>query len=189
MSEDLKDHHSNLLLPCSEHHKQIDDQINAFTVDRLQKIKSAHRDWISRLGEPGAGPARWVADPSFSQPRTLKVITTGNALFRLLADVGAFEYGFADHLSDEDEELIIEFLDLLKDYMDIVPDLHSVREQREVAKVFGRYISRLAEAGFLVGAWVRRLLLTGGGHQEPWPVACLRVEVHRGTDAEFDIPI
>jgi hypothetical protein len=53
LDDDRIDHHSNLLLLCSEHHKQIDDQVNEFPVTRLREIKRSHQQRIAQLGEPG----------------------------------------------------------------------------------------------------------------------------------------
>ncbi|WP_243286226.1 HNH endonuclease [Geothrix terrae] len=43
---DQRDKYSNLILLCNVHHKQIDDQINLFTIDRLTTIKSDHEVWV-----------------------------------------------------------------------------------------------------------------------------------------------
>lgn len=178
LGEELIDHHSNLLLLCSEHHKQIDDQIATFTVERLHEIKTSHREWIARLGNPDGGPVRLVPDPSFPRPRLLTPITKGNALWELLRRAEAFEYAYADHQPETAEDLTIEFLDTIKDYLDIASELDSIKEQRDAAKLLGDYISRLAENGYLVGAWVRHMLLTGGPTEaEPSPWEILRVEV------------
>ncbi len=45
------DNHENLILLCSEHHKQVDDQSNHVTVERLRQIKRAHNEWVASLGE------------------------------------------------------------------------------------------------------------------------------------------
>ncbi len=37
-----RDHYSNLILLCKVHHKQIDDQLAEYTVERLRAIKAAH---------------------------------------------------------------------------------------------------------------------------------------------------
>ncbi|MCX5349182.1 hypothetical protein OG901_15610 [Streptomyces mirabilis] len=79
--------------------------------------------------------------------------------------------------------MIIEFMDLLKDYLDIAGDLVSVRENRDAEKGLQHYISRLAERGFLVGAYVRHMLLKGGSPPEPTPWPILRVEVQLSTEA------
>jgi hypothetical protein len=38
--------YKNLLLLCNVHHKQIDDQVEVFTVERLHEIKNAHELWV-----------------------------------------------------------------------------------------------------------------------------------------------
>ena len=43
---DQRDKYSNLILLCKNHHKQVDDQRNYYTVDRLQEIKAAHEIWV-----------------------------------------------------------------------------------------------------------------------------------------------
>lgn len=36
----------NLILLCNVHHKQVDDQVTHFTVERLHEIKRAHELWV-----------------------------------------------------------------------------------------------------------------------------------------------
>jgi hypothetical protein len=109
-----------------------------------------------------------------------EIIFTGNALWQMVKECVAFEYGYPEHLAEEDQDLIIEFLDLVTDYGDISEDLTSVRQQHDAGKALGEYISRLAERGFLVGAYLGRMLLTGGVQTEPtsWPI--LKIEVQSG---------
>lgn len=184
LNADLIDRHENLLLLCSEHHKQVDDQVNEYTVERLCQIKRDHKEWISSLGSPEPAPVRLVPDPSFARPHNLKLITTGNVLWNMIQECKAFEYTLADHLPAEDEDLIIEFLDHVKDYMEIAGDLYSVREQRDAERAIGGYVSQLAKRDFLVGALLRHMLLTGGIQEDPWPWAILRVEVQPGSLAK-----
>lgn len=164
---DRLDSRENLILLCSEHHKQIDDQSKHYTVERLHQIKQKHREWIAALGAKEPGPLRIVPDPSFPQPSLLKMIFTGNTLWNMAKESVASQYALPDHLGEEDEELIVEFLDLVKDYGDIAGDLTSIRDQRSAEKTIGSYVSRLAERGFFVGAKLRRMLLTGGVREEP----------------------
>ncbi|MFF0125719.1 HNH endonuclease [Streptomyces mirabilis] len=183
LAEELIDGHANLILLCSKDHKRVDDQPGHFTVERLRQIKGDHEAWVRSLGDADAGRTRLVPDPMFPQPRVLKLITRGNPLWNMVKESVTFEYAMPDNLRDDDEDLIIEFMDLLKDYLDIAGELVSVRENRDVEKTLQRYISQLAERGFLVGAYVRHMLLTGGTAQDatPWPM--LRVEVQLGTSA------
>ncbi|MCC9311815.1 HNH endonuclease [Kitasatospora sp. RB6PN24] len=177
------DSHTNLVLLCSKHHKQIDDQPGYFTVDRLREIKAQHAAWTRSLGEATPGRLRLVPDPAYPQPRILKLITRGNPLWNMIKPSMTFEYALPDHLPEQDEDLILEFLDLVQDYCDIASDLHSVRENREAEKELQRYLSKLAEHNFLVGAFVRHMLLTNDSAQEatPWPM--LRVEVQPASHA------
>jgi len=38
--------YANLILLCNVHHKQVDDQVNHFTVQRLTSIKAEHELWV-----------------------------------------------------------------------------------------------------------------------------------------------
>jgi hypothetical protein len=180
--EDRLDNHENLILLCSEHHKQVDDQSKHYTVERLRQIKQKHKEWIASLGAKEPGPLRVVPGPSFPQPRFLKMIFTDNALWNVIKEPLSIQYALPDHLCEEDEELIVEFLDLVKDYMDIARDLTSVRAQRDAEKTLGSYVSRLAERGFFVGANLRRMLLTGGVREEPTAWSILMIEIQLGTE-------
>jgi hypothetical protein len=48
------DGYDNLILLCSIHHKQIDDQPEHFTVERLRSIKLDHEAWVRAPGEVSA---------------------------------------------------------------------------------------------------------------------------------------
>lgn len=177
------DSHTNLVLLCSKHHKQIDDQPGHFTVVRLREIKAKHAAWTRSLGEATPGRLKLVPDPEFPQPRILKLITRGNPLWNMIKSSVTFEYALPDGLPEEDEDLILEFLGLVQDYCDIAAELHSVRENRDAEKGLQSYLSKLAERTFLVGAFVRHMLLIDGSGQEgtPWPM--LRVEVQPASHA------
>lgn len=185
LAEDLINHHTNLILLCSKDHKRVDDQPNHFTVERLRLIKSEHEDWVRSVVDADESSLRLTPDPLFTQPKALKLITRGNPLWNMVKESVTFEYAMPDHLNDYDEDLIIEFMDLLKDFLDIAGDLVSVRENRDVEKTLQSYIRRLAEREFLVGASVRHMLLKGGsaGSPTPWPM--LRVEVQPAILAEI----
>ncbi|MFK0200904.1 HNH endonuclease signature motif containing protein [Streptomyces lavendulae] len=184
LGEDLINHHSNLILLCSKDHKRVDDQPNHFTVERLRRIKSEHEAWVRSISDVDKDPLRLVPDPQFPQPKVLKLITRGNPLWNMIKESLAFEYALPDQLCDDDEDLIIEFLDLIRDCLDIARELDGVRENRDAEKGIQQYISRLAERDFLVGAYVRHLLLTGGSAERPTPWPMLRVEVQPATLAE-----
>lgn len=41
-----RDTFANLILLCNVHHKQIDDQVGVFTVERLRDLKTEHESWV-----------------------------------------------------------------------------------------------------------------------------------------------
>ncbi len=46
-----RDTYANLILLCNVHHKVVDDQPNAYTVEALKELKSKHEQWVrSNLG-------------------------------------------------------------------------------------------------------------------------------------------
>ena len=45
------DSYNNLILLCRIHHKQVDDQIGYYTVERLTDIKRTHEEWATSIGE------------------------------------------------------------------------------------------------------------------------------------------
>ncbi len=46
LTVDERNKYANLILLCNNHHKQVDDQVNDFTVDRLRGIKAEHEAWV-----------------------------------------------------------------------------------------------------------------------------------------------
>lgn len=58
------DVYSNLMLLCSKHHKQVDDQVAHYTVDLLKQIERDHEGWVARLDD---GP--FVSSPTRAIPR------------------------------------------------------------------------------------------------------------------------
>jgi hypothetical protein len=40
--------YANLILLCNVHHKQVDDQVGWFTVERLNSIKAEHENWVRK---------------------------------------------------------------------------------------------------------------------------------------------
>lgn len=51
MSDDDRNSHKNLLLVCANCHKQIDDQPQTYTAEKLYEIKKEHEDWIRKSTE------------------------------------------------------------------------------------------------------------------------------------------
>lgn len=43
---DQRNKYANLILLCNIHHKQVDDHVREFTVERLIRMKAAHESWV-----------------------------------------------------------------------------------------------------------------------------------------------
>jgi HNH endonuclease len=180
------DAYDNLILLCSKHHKQIDDQTWCFTVERLREIKSAHELWIANLGEAkSCGSVQLVPDPTRPIPKVLKICTTGSRLWHLVDSSAAFYPSWPAGLSDEHEDLIAAFLDDLRDWNDCVGDQESYKAKRDASRGLDEHIKRLAEAGFVVGARKRFCLLTGGVQQEPSPWRVIDIEIQPAALAQI----
>lgn len=66
---------------------------------------------------------RLIPDPA---PKQLLIIANGNKLWPMVHECVATSYSFPDHLPGEDEDLVVGFLDMVRDYGDISEDLQSV---------------------------------------------------------------
>ncbi|MEU2401076.1 hypothetical protein [Streptomyces pseudogriseolus] len=161
----------------------MDDQPNHYTVKRLHEIKAEHEAWVRSLTKAHTDRPLLVADPLYPQPKMLRVITSGNTLWNMIKESLTFEYAIPGDLAEEDETLVVEFLDLIQDLMDISRDLVSVRENRDAEKMIFGFMDHLLKRDLIVGAYVRHMLFYDGYERGPmsWPM--LRVEVHRAKDA------
>lgn len=180
------DSYNNLILLCRKHHKQVDDQVGHYTIERLKEFKRKHEKWVASLGEPvPPGPVRLVSDPSCPSPKALKVITTGDTLLRLIDGALSFHASRPDNLGDEQQDLIDTFFDVVDGWMTVAGNLDSFGAKREASRSLGEHIKSLADAGFLVGARERCLLLTGGINEEPWPWRDVDIQVHSAAQIQF----
>jgi hypothetical protein len=172
------DSYANLILLCRKHHKQVDDQVGYYTVERLKEIKRQHEEWAASLGETtNSGPVRLIPDPTRPIKKMLKLVISGTGFWHFVDGAYAFYPTWPSGLSDEDEDLIVAFFDNLRDWIDISGDLHTLSAKRDACRSLNENIESLAEAGFVVGARDRYLLLTGGISEEPWPWRAVDVEV------------
>lgn len=172
------DSYTNLLMLCRKHHKQVDDQVGYYTVERLKKIKRQHEEWVTTLGETtNPGPVRLIPDPTRPPKKMLKLFISGTELWHFFDGALSFLPRWPSGLSDEHEDLIAGFFDNLRDWNDISGDLDSYRAKRDACRSIDGNIEELAKAGFIVGARERFLLLTGGVSQEPSSWRAVEIEV------------
>jgi hypothetical protein len=170
--------YANLILLCRKHHKQVDDQVGYYTVERLREIKRQHEEWVASLGETtDPGPVRLIPDPTRPSKKMLTLVTNGTELWRFVRGSHSFFPKSSYGLSDENEELLAAFFDNLRDWMD-AGDLDSYRDELHARRALDENIEELTKAGFVVGARERFLLLTGGVNSAPSPWRAFDIEVH-----------
>lgn len=171
--------YDNLILLCSRHHKEIDDQVNTYTEDQLHAIKSQHEQWIAELGENREpGPMHLVPDPKYATPKKLKLFTSGTAFWHEFDGCVSFAASWIEGLSDEHEDLIAAFLEDLEDWMNIAGGIGvPYGQKRDASKAMNDHISELAKAGFLLGARKRHLLLTDNSGLPPTPFLRMDIEI------------
>lgn len=176
------DGYENLILLCSRCHKQVDDQVNAYTEDRLLGIKRDHEAWVAKLGEKkNQGPSRLVPDPAHPTPKMFKLFTNGTAFWHYFDGCISFSPSWHAGLSEEDEDLIAAFLQDLEDWMDIAGGHSSYSEKREASKAMSHHISELAQSGFLLGARRRHLLLVDDSDLPPTRWQSMDIEIQSAS--------
>jgi hypothetical protein len=172
------DSYANLILLCRKDHKRVDDQVGKYTVERLKEIKRQHEEWITSQGEiSDPGPVRLIPDPAKPPKKMLTLVPNGTALWRFVRGACSSSSSWPEGLSDAHEDLIAAFLDNLRDWMDISGDLDSHRDELIARRALDESIEELTDAGFVVGARERFLLLTGGVNKAPSPWRAFDIEV------------
>jgi len=155
------DAYANLILLCSVHHKQVDDQVNHFTSDRLRRIKASHERWAKELDQR-TGPFRFVTDPTRPLDAKLKLFINGEGLWTLVDGCMIIDPSYPGGLPDEAADAVAGFLDSITDWNDVVggPGV-PYTAKRDAIKGLSSGILELAEHGLLVGGRRRHCLLIG----------------------------
>lgn len=165
------DCYENLILLCRNDHKPADDQFNHYTVDELKRMKGEHENWVDNQVDSGSKPIRVVADPAYPIPKALKLCMTGTQLWHVMQGAHAFYPSWPGNLTEDQNDLIADFLDNLRDWMDVTSFEASYRAGRDAAKDLHEQIRGINEAGLFVGARRRHCMLTGGVQvPSPWLV-------------------
>jgi hypothetical protein len=178
---DLPDYdvYDNLILLCGNDHKPADDQWRHYTAEKLRQIKSEHEAWVARrlASVAETDPIRLVPDPAFPIPKVMSLCMTGTQLWRVMEGARAFYRYVPDGLTEEQHDLIADFSQSVRDWLDAASFEDSFRLGRDAAKHLSEEIKGLNEAGLFVGALRRHCLLTGGkGDPSPWIVFDLQFE-------------
>lgn len=161
LANDQRDKPANLILLCRNHHKEIDDQPNTFTVQVLTKIKLAHETWVSEK----LTPRKPVSPPVFFAFR----VDTGTQFCRLIIGYDVFLFDNDQPKTEEEVELIGDFAQSFQDYSDIWDEIES--KNRVLAQLeFDKQISELKKQGFLVYAVKRKEQWKSSNIENPFDV-------------------
>jgi hypothetical protein len=170
------DSDQNLILLCRIHHKMVDDQTETYTAEVLRQMKADHEKWVEQKLTASAQPKpvriRRVKE---NIPRDLRRLTTGKEVLDLLNHCCELHSGHDELQTEEEVELVGQFLQTVDDMGDISSEL-GLGELVGVGFELTRAIGQLERAGFWVfGA--REVQRIEGGYSQPatWPVATMRV--------------
>jgi len=152
----------NLILLCATHHKMIDDQFETYTPSVLRSIKQNHESWVeTKLRDDPAPPPVRIRRVRQNIPAHLLRITSGKDLMGIASGSSAHYFDHDSDLSDDEVELVGEFVQEITDWMDLSSDLEPIQRVR-TAKRVQDLIQNLEASGFFVFAATEAQVLEGG---------------------------
>ena len=174
--EERLDSYENLMLLCRIHHKMIDDQAETYTANILRQMKSNHENWVEEKLNPSPklSPIR-IMRIKEKIPAFLNRLTTGKEALNIVDGCSASSMDHDELETQEEVDLIGAFLENLRDWGDLGPDLDPSDHVR-IGFDLTQTLRELEDAGFYVfGA--REIQRIEGGEYGPsaWPVAIIRV--------------
>jgi len=176
---ELLDLPENLLLLCRVHHKQVDDQKDTFTANVLREVKVKHEDWVrnalSAAGKPLADDPIRFESTEEGTPECLPRLRKGSEVFAVVDGACASHFANDELTSEAEVDLVGGFLELIRDWGDLGPDLGPAERTRVGFDLSAR-LKELDEAGFWVFGGREIQMMKGGGSPAcPWSVAVVRV--------------
>lgn len=167
LPKDEYDKPSNLLLLCKIHHKQVDDQENTFTIERLTMLKTQHESWVRDSLEPKSEKHRQSVE-------LLTRITTGKDLTSISSGCLAYLFDNDEPKNETEMKAISDFHQNAQDWTDIWDEIEA---GSRVEAQFGlsSQIKELEQLGFWVFGLrqVRKVKIMEKSHT--WPVFIMTV--------------
>jgi hypothetical protein len=171
------DTYQNLLLLCRVHHKMIDDQHETYITELLLKIKENHEKWVTaKLTDSDSPKPLRIRRVKGKTVSFLIKVNTGRELLNLIEGSYAGSYDHDELGTQQEVDIIGEFLEVIQDWADIGNDLGPSR-RTEIAFSLSQTIKELDELGFYVFGAKEVQEMTGGCSESPtdWPVCMIRV--------------
>lgn len=174
--KDRLDSYENLILLCRIHHKQMDDQNTTYTAEILKGIKVNHEAWVSRQldKEPKVPTEMRIKRISQNIPKYLQRITMGKDIFNIVEGAHTFQFDNDELVSEEEVKIVGEFLDIVKDWGDIGPDLDPSSQVGATFRLTS-LIKELEAIGFWVFGARERQKLVSDRQESSWEMAIVNV--------------
>jgi len=172
------DAYDNLMLLCRVHHKMVDDQEDSYTTDILRQMKTNHEIWVAQKLSDKSHIPKPVKLRRVKQnvPRFLSRLTTGKEVLDLVTGCFLFSMDHDELNSEEEVDLVGDFLQTVRDWGDIGDALEPT-DRVKTAYSLTQSLKELEETGFYVFGRCEVQLLEGGFQSEPssCPVAILNI--------------
>jgi hypothetical protein len=173
---DRLDAPENLILLCRVHHKNIDDQVNSYTVEQLATLKAKHEKWVEMtLTEMNPVPPVKVRPIKGNTPTHLIRVTSARDAMAVFTHACASTFEHDEPKSEAEVELLARFLQGMQDWGDLSSDLDAADRVR-VAYDVSALLKELDDSGFWVFAGRENQQIEGGlGPPSAFPIAHLSV--------------
>lgn len=154
-AQDL-DEYTNLILLCKNHHKEIDDLPDKYSVALLKALKRTHTEWIqqtlrskSEAKTNNSSTVDYNATKDNTELLLLTQIRSGKEQMALVSNSEAFYSDYEETDSEEEIKLIASYIQSFKDWSDIASSLE-VGERISATVSITKEIQQLENMGFLV---------------------------------------
>jgi len=170
------DSYENLILLCRIHHKQIDDQYTTYTTEILKKIKENHEKWVTTQldKEPIFNPEIRIKRIPQNVPKYLQRITSGKEIFKIVDGAETFQFDNDELLNEKEVKIVGEFLDIVKDWGDLGPELDP-SYRVDISYRLTSLIIELDEIGFWVFGAREKQILIANGQETDWSMGIVLV--------------
>lgn len=138
------DVYRNLILLCKNHHKEVDELWETYTVSILLELKRTHEKWIKKALDQAH-----VKEAS-KPPRYLQRVKTGKQVVDIVA--GAIAYGF-DHdelTSQAEADFFSSFFSRLQDWAEFESEDCGIGGKIQKGVEMNLEVSELEELGFFI---------------------------------------
>lgn len=178
------DSYENLILLCKNHHRQVDELWETFTIEILRTVKINHELWIKVVIDQANSSLK-----KGTNNNVLKRITTGKQLLDIIFGVEANQYDHDELQTQEEVSLIGGFLQNLQDYGDII-SLEGMEKGEQIQLSFdlNKDIKNIEDCGFFIFGERKSSKMTNANKEDlgTWDIAVVSI-VRKNNPAIVDM--